>query len=286
VNRHVGLVSARGLLRWLGPALCLLSALCGPLAQAAQDAQIAPDTDGYGAHRAADGRLDTWPDARSDSKPSTTLQPAAEPNPVSSPPPDPPRAEEPARAVESTGETAFVQGQDTTALMGLQPRKRTRTKAQTRLTGLAAMAARIATRANLTGAGNFEAPRDMGNPRERRILVRRPEPTPQPVKPVNAPPPASVGVLDENVVKEIGQRKTMFRMCYESARRRGVTVTRADVKWLLSPDGSVRNVVVEVEQDDLLARCIRVIASRPFPTTVDQEIPVAVPLLFVSESQP
>lgn len=280
----LGLVSALGPLRRLGPALCLVSALCGT-SQAAQDAQVALDTGVIDAHRAADSRPNTWPDARSDSKPSPTAQPAAEPNPDSSPA-DPPRAEEPAAAVEPTSETAFVQGQDTTALMGLQPRKRKRTKAQTRLTGLAAMAARIATRANLTGAGTFEAPRDMGNTRERRILVRRPEPTPQPVKPVAAPPPASVGVLDENVVKEIGQRKTMFRMCYESARRRGVVVTRADVKWILSPDGSVRDVVVEVDQDDLLARCIRVIASRPFPTTVDQEIPVAVPLLFVSEQQP
>ncbi len=123
----------------------------------------------------------------------------------------------------------------------------------------------------------------MVNPSERRVLLRRPESSLQPAKPAAAAPPATGGVLDENIVKEIVQRKTMFRMCYESARRRGVTVTRADVKWILSSDGNVRDVVVEVAQDELLSRCIRVVASRPFPTTGPQEIPVAIPLLFVSE---
>jgi len=91
-----------------------------------------------------------------------------------------------------------------------------------------------------------------------------------------------MGTLDESVVKEISQRKVLFRMCYESARRRGVLATRADVKWTLAADGSVHDVEVVVAQDAQLANCIRVIASRPFAGRVGQDIPVAIPLLFVS----
>jgi hypothetical protein len=278
VNCFFGLVRALGLSRRLGTALCLGLALAGPAA--ADDAQGAHDTGTNDVHRAHEGR----PDARPDAKPSIIPNPAPDPQPeTSAPPPEPPRAEAPS-AEPVAASSAFVQGQDSQAFMAQpSPRKRARTKAQTRLSGLAVMAARIATRANLTGAGTFEAPRDMANPSERRVLLRRPEPTVQPPKPEAAPPPASVGVLDEGIVKEIVQRKTMFRMCYESARRRGVTVTRADVRWTLSSDGSVRDVAVEVAQDELLSRCIRVIASRPFATTVPQEIPVTIPLLFVSE---
>lgn len=291
MNCHFGLVRALGLSRRLGTALCLGLALAGSAAQANDDAQIAPDTGAHQVHGAREGR----PDARPDAKPTPT-SPAPDarasnvpdPAPDSQPekpalPPEPPRAEAPtAEPVADTSD--FVQGQDPQAFMAQpSPRKRTQTKAQARLSGLAVMAAQIATRAKLTATGTFEAPRDMANPSERRVLPRRPELTVQQPKPEAAPPPASMGVLDENVVKEIVQRKTMFRMCYESARRRGVTVTRADVKWILSSDGSVRDVVVEVAQDELLSRCIRVIASRPFATTVPQEIPVAIPLLFVSE---
>jgi hypothetical protein len=92
---------------------------------------------------------------------------------------------------------------------------------------------------------------------------------------------AAPTTLDENVVKEISQRKVVFRMCYESAKRRGVTATRADVKWILAADGSVRDVEVAVAQDTQLANCIRAVAARPFPSGVGQDIPVAIPLLFV-----
>jgi len=70
-------------------------------------------------------------------------------------------------------------------------------------------------------------------------------------------------------------------MCYEPARRRGVTATRADVKWILAADGSVRDVEVAVAQDAQLANCIRAVASRPFPNGVGQDMPVAIPLFFV-----
>ena len=92
---------------------------------------------------------------------------------------------------------------------------------------------------------------------------------------------AAPTTLDESIVKEISQRKILFRMCYEPARRRGVTATRADVKWILAADGSVRDVEVAVAQDAQLANCIRAVASRPFPRGVGQDIPVAIPLLFV-----
>ena len=92
---------------------------------------------------------------------------------------------------------------------------------------------------------------------------------------------APTTTLDENIVREINQRKVLFRMCVESARRRGVTATRADVKWILAVDGSVRDVEGAVDQDAQLANCIRVVASRPFAAGVGQDIPVAIPLLFV-----
>jgi hypothetical protein len=277
VNRTFGLVSTLGLSRRLGLVLGLMVTAGVPAAHAL-DAQVAQDAGVNVATRADDTR----PDVHSDAKPGTA--PAPEANSAPLPSPEPPRPEEPAPAVEPAAGSAFVQGQDSQAFMAPPATpKRNRTKAQARLSGLAVMAARVATQAKLRGAGTFEAPRGMVNPSERRVLLRRQEPTVAPVKPEAAPPPASIGVLDEGIVKEISQRKTMFRMCYESARRRSVMVTRADVKWILSPDGSVRDVVVEVAQDALLARCIRVIASRPFPTTVAQEITVAIPLLFVSE---
>jgi hypothetical protein len=116
---------------------------------------------------------------------------------------------------------------------------------------------------------------------EHRIGIHHPDKPPQPAHPASPALAASMGTLDESVVKEISQRKVLFRMCYESARRRGVLATRADVKWILAADGSVHDVEVVVAQDAQLANCIRAIASRPFSGTVGQDIPVAIPLLFV-----
>jgi hypothetical protein len=108
-----------------------------------------------------------------------------------------------------------------------------------------------------------------------------PEPTKDKAPPAQTRIQTAPTVLDDSVVKEITQRKTMFRMCYESARRRGVVATRADVKWILAANGTVRDVVVAVAQDAQLATCIRTIASRPFPAGGEQDIPVAIPLVFV-----
>jgi hypothetical protein len=115
-----------------------------------------------------------------------------------------------------------------------------------------------------------------------------PPPTVSAVAPraVAAPPAAPVVsgdsfALDPGVVREIGQRKTLFRMCYESAKRRGVQATRADVSWILGADGAVRDVEVVVADDATLARCIRAVASRSFPAGAGQDMPVVVPLLFV-----
>ncbi len=114
---------------------------------------------------------------------------------------------------------------------------------------------------------------------EHRVRVEKPgKPPASPAVPAVAAAPAT---LDESIVKEISQRKILFRMCYEPARRRGVTATRADVKWILAADGSVRDVEVAVAQDAQLANCIRAVASRPFPSGVGQDMPVAIPLLFV-----
>jgi hypothetical protein len=113
---------------------------------------------------------------------------------------------------------------------------------------------------------------------EHRVRVEKPEKPPEPASPAV---PVAPTTLDESIVKEISQRKILFRMCYEPARRRGVTATRADVKWILAADGSVRDVEVAVAQDVQLANCIRAVASRPFPSGVGQDIPVAIPLFFV-----
>jgi len=132
---------------------------------------------------------------------------------------------------------------------------------------------------NLHGVAPIEPADALATTAEHRI---GPE---DPVQPPPAPGPSPIQAdsmaLDQRVVKEITQRKTLFRMCYVSAQRRGVVATRADVRWVLQADGSVRDVAVEVAQDAQLADCIRVVASRPFPSGVGQEIPVAIPLLFV-----
>ncbi len=286
-------VSGLRLLRWLAPLLCLtltaqVSSARTPDARDAHEtraltAQVSsaqtPDArDAHETRETAHRAGDVRPDARPDAQPPVTPQPATERSPSSETPSPDWRVPEPA-----ADSSAFVQGQDSGPFMTPAPRRRARTRAQARLAGLAVMAARVANQANLAAAGTFEAPRGMGSSSERRVLLRRPEPIPPAIEPDVASPPASMGVLDESIVKEISQRKTMFRMCYESARRRSVMVSRADVRWILSPDGSVRDVVVEVAQDEILARCIRVIASRPFPATLPQEIPVTIPLLFVSE---
>jgi hypothetical protein len=122
----------------------------------------------------------------------------------------------------------------------------------------------------------------MAAPAEHRIRVQHPDKPPELARRALPAVAASATTLDERIVKEITQRKVLFRMCYESARRRGVSATRADVRWILAADGSVRDVEVVVAQDVQLANCIRVIASRPFAGTVGQDIPVAIPLLFVS----
>ena len=116
---------------------------------------------------------------------------------------------------------------------------------------------------------------------EHRVRVEKPVKPPEPEPPAAPAVAAALTTLDESIVKEISQRKIVFRMCYESAKRRGVRATRADVKWILAADGSVRDVEVAVAQDAQLANCIRAAAARPFPSGVGQDIPVAIPLLFV-----
>ena len=249
VNRRTGLAlrSSRGL------ALVVAWGLWHPSAHASEDAQVAADAGVHDATVAHHGR---------DALPENTVLPAPGPSGNEAPASGEPAAE--------LAQAAVLEGADAPAFsLG-------RRKAKSRLTGLAAMTARIASQTKLGASGTLEAPRDMGTPDEHRIVPRRSGPE-------AAPPAAKIEALDQNIVKEIAQRKIMFRLCYESALKRSVNVTRADVRWILSPDGSVRDVVVEVEQDERLAKCIRAVASRSFSTTVPQEIPVSIPLVFVVE---
>jgi hypothetical protein len=149
------------------------------------------------------------------------------------------------------------------------------------LAGLAALSGEVAAVTHLHGSAPIELePADrMAAVAEHRVL--KPAKPPEPASPAVPAVAAAPTTLDESIVKEISQRKILFRMCYEPARRRGVTATRADVKWILAADGSVRDVEVAVAQDAQLANCIRAVASRPFPRGVGQDIPVAIPLLFV-----
>jgi hypothetical protein len=117
---------------------------------------------------------------------------------------------------------------------------------------------------------------------EHRIRIQTPIKPSEAARKAVAPAAPTVTALDEGIVKEITQRKVLFRLCYESARRRGVLATRADVKWIVAADGSVHDVEVVVDQDAQLSNCIRVVASRPFAGRVGQDLPVSVPLLFVS----
>jgi hypothetical protein len=143
------------------------------------------------------------------------------------------------------------------------------------------MSGEVADVTHLHGSAPIEPADRATTVAEHRVRVDKPDRPPEPPAPAGPAVAAAPTTLDENVVKEISQRKIVFRMCYESARRRGVTATRADVKWILAADGSVRDVEVVVAQDAQLANCIRAVAARPFPSGVGQDIPVAIPLLFV-----
>jgi hypothetical protein len=149
------------------------------------------------------------------------------------------------------------------------------------LAGLAATSGEVADVTYLHGAAPIEPAGRVAAVAEHRVKVEKPDQPPEPESAAAPAVAAAPTTLDENVVKEISQRKIVFRMCYESARRRGVTATRADVKWILAADGSVHDVEVAVAQDAQLANCIRGVAARPFASGVGQDIPVAIPLLFV-----
>jgi hypothetical protein len=149
------------------------------------------------------------------------------------------------------------------------------------LAGLAALSGEVAAVTHLHGSAPIEPADRMVAVAEHRVRVLKPDKPPESAPSAAPPVAAAPTTLDESIVKEISQRKILFRMCYEPARRRGVTATRADVKWILAADGSVRDVEVAVAQDAQLANCIRAVASRPFPRGVGQDIPVAIPLLFV-----
>jgi hypothetical protein len=163
-------------------------------------------------------------------------------------------------------------------------RRRQRTGADPRLADLAATRGKVAAVAHLHGAAPIRPAGPTVAAVERRIRAQEPDRPSEPARPALPAVAAATTTttLDESIVKEITQRKVLFRMCYESARRRGVTATRADVKWILAADGGVHDIEVAVAQDAQLASCIRVIASRPFPAGVGQDMPVAIPLLFVS----
>jgi hypothetical protein len=160
-------------------------------------------------------------------------------------------------------------------------RRRQRTAVAPRLAGLAATRGEVAAVTHLHGSAPIEPADRMAAVAEHRAWVLQPDKPPESAPSAASAVAAAPTTLDESIVKEISQRKILFRMCYESARRRGVTATRADVKWILAADGSVRDVEVAVAQDAQLANCIRAVASRPFPGGVGQDIPVAIPLLFV-----
>jgi hypothetical protein len=161
------------------------------------------------------------------------------------------------------------------------PRRR-RIAPDPRLADLAVMRGKVAAVAHLHGAAPIEPAGPTAAAAEHRIRVPHPDKPPEPAQPALPAVAVSATTLDESIVKEITQRKVLFRMCYESARRRGVLATRADVKWILAADGGVHDVEVVVAQDAQLANCIRAVASRPFAGGVGQDMPVAIPLLFVS----
>jgi hypothetical protein len=180
----------------------------------------------------------------------------------------------------SVAETAALTT-DRGRFRGRHGRHRQRTGVDPRLADLAATRGKVAAVAHLHGAAPIKPARPTAAAAEHRIRVHQPDKPSEPARPAPPAVPAPTTELDESIVKEITQRKILFRMCYESARRRGVTATRADVKWVLAADGGVHNVEVAVAQDAQLANCIRVVASRPFAAGVGQDMPVAIPLLFV-----
>jgi hypothetical protein len=234
-----------------------------------------------GAHAADVDERTAAPYARAPLQPGAAqapLQPAAGPATGAGPGP---ATDGNARPAPSVAETAALTT-DRDRFRGRHGRHRQRTGVDPRLADLAATRGKVAAVAHLHGAAPIKPARPTAAAAEHRIRVHQPDKPPEPARPA---PPAVEGpitALDESIVKEITQRKILFRMCYESARRRGVTATRADVKWVLAADGGVHDVEVAVAQDAQLANCIRVVASRPFAAGVGQDMPVAIPLLFVS----
>jgi len=160
-------------------------------------------------------------------------------------------------------------------------RRRPQTTVDPRLADLAATRGEVASVAHLRGAAPIEPAGSMAATAEHRIRVHDPDKPPGRSQMARLALAAPATTLDPGMVKEISRRKVLFRLCAESARRRGVAATRADVKWILAADGRVHDVEVAVAQDAQLANCIRVVASRPFPKRVEQDMVVAIPLLFV-----
>jgi len=260
-------------LAWLGLALSSQAAF-GSEAAAANGASVRMAPDAQEVKRSAPAAADTAP-------PTPHAQAPVQPAPGPAWPPEPgPATGQGARPAPPLVETAA----STTLrdrFRGRRGRHRQRTGVDPRLADLAATRGKVAAVAHLHGAAPIKPARPTAATAEHRIRPPEPDKPREPVRPAVPVVASATTELDESIVKEITQRKVLFRMCYESARRRGVTATRADVKWILAADGGVHDVEVAVAQDVQLAHCIHAVASRPFPAGVGQDMPVAIPLLFV-----
>lgn len=107
---------------------------------------------------------------------------------------------------------------------------------------------------------------------------------------IAAPPEKAAGpdlvtleadVFDQ-IRMEIKARLPYFQRCVEAARRRGLSdIRRLQATWLISEDGSIKDLQLEGVTDELLATCIMRMGSRPFPVSPGTELTIPTPIVFV-----
>ena len=116
-------------------------------------------------------------------------------------------------------------------------------------------------------------------------------PPPLAPAPLAEPPPAAPAkpemiTLEADVLgrirMEIKSRLPYFQACADAARRRGAPdVRRLQATWVISDDGSIKEIELEGATDALLATCITRMGSRPFPVSPGTELTIPTPIVFV-----
>jgi hypothetical protein len=116
-------------------------------------------------------------------------------------------------------------------------------------------------------------------------------PPPLPTTPLAEPPPVApanpeVITIEADVLgrirMEIKSRLPYFQACADAARRRGAPdVRRLQATWVISDDGSIKQLRLEGASDAQLATCITRMGGRAFPVSPGTELTIPTPIVFV-----